>query len=96
MDSEKNKVVIKLAGEQIPFIVDSDEEPYFREANEFLNNRLAALTREHSAHANSQKLVSVLAVEAMVDALKINHRYQLLKEEVKGRIEIIQERFDDL
>ncbi|MBK6978139.1 MAG: cell division protein ZapA [Cytophagaceae bacterium] len=95
MESEKTRVLIKLNGEQISFLVPRHEEPYFRDANEILNSRLAALAREHSAFANPAKILSVLAVEALVDALKINENYQSLKNEVQGRLENIQNRFEN-
>ena len=95
MESEKTRVVVKLNGEQISFLVKRHEESFFRDANEILNSRFAALAREHSAFANSAKLISVLAVEAVVDALKINENYQSLKNEVQDRLENIQKRFDN-
>jgi hypothetical protein len=76
-------------------VVLKSDEPYFREAKEILNDRLAVLTREYSAFSSSQKLVSVLAVEALVDAMKINENYQRLKGEVQQRLEIIQSKFED-
>ncbi|MCP9767421.1 cell division protein ZapA [Lacihabitans sp. LS3-19] len=95
MESLKAKVVVNLNGEQLPFVVPKSDEPYFREAKEMLNDRLAVLTREYSAFASSQMLVSVLAVEALVDAMKINENYQRLKGEVQERLELIQTNFED-
>jgi cell division protein ZapA (FtsZ GTPase activity inhibitor) len=95
MEPDKAKVVIKLNGKLIPFVVDNADEPYFREANDMLSDRLATLQSDYSAHADTQMLVSVLAVEALVDGLKVNERYQKLRSEVQGRLDIIQDKFND-
>ena len=95
MEPLKERVIVNLNGEQIPFLVPKSDEPYFREAKDILNDRLASLKSDYSAYANSSKLVSVLAVEALVDALKVNERYQRLKSEVQTRLENIQTRFED-
>lgn len=95
MEPDKAKVVIKLNGKLIPFVVDNSDEPYFREANDMLSDRLATLQSDYSAHADIQMLVSVLAVEALVDGLKVNERYQKLRSEVQGRLDMIQDKFND-
>jgi cell division protein ZapA (FtsZ GTPase activity inhibitor) len=91
----KEKVVVSLDGFQIPFLVNHEDEPYFRDAKEILNDRLAVLKSDYSAHASSENLVAVLAVEALVDALKINERYQKLKDEIQIRLDNIQIRFEN-
>lgn len=95
MESFDAPVVFDLNGEQIRFMVPQSNERYFREAKEILNDRLAALRTEYSAFASSQTLVSVLAIEALVDALIVNERYQKLKVEVNSRLESIQTKFDN-
>ena len=95
MEPEKERVVVNLNGEQIPFLVLKSDERYFREAKDILNDRLASLTSDYAAHASASKLVSVLAIEALVEALKLNERYQMLKSEVQTRLENIQTRFED-
>ena len=95
METEKARVVIKINGEKLPFVVPKSDEPYFRDAKDILHDRFAVLTREYSAFASSQHLVSVLAVEALVDAMKINENYQRLKGEVQDRLEMIQTKFED-
>jgi cell division protein ZapA (FtsZ GTPase activity inhibitor) len=91
----KERAVIELNDKQIPLIVDTLDEPYFREAKDILNDRLAALKSDYSAYASSDELVAVLAVEALVDALKVNERYQQLRLEVSNRLESIQGKFQD-
>jgi cell division protein ZapA (FtsZ GTPase activity inhibitor) len=93
-ESERVKVVINLNDQRIPFLVDRIEEPYFREAKDILNDRLAALKSDFSAYATSDQLIAVLAIEALVDALKVNERYQKLRQEVEGRLDNIQNRFN--
>lgn len=91
----KEKVVIPLNGVQVPFLVSEKDEPYFRQAKDILNDRFATLTSDYAAKASSKELLVVLAVDALVDALKINERYQLLKEEVSVRLNDIQNNFSD-
>jgi cell division protein ZapA (FtsZ GTPase activity inhibitor) len=95
MEVTKERVVINLNGQQIPFLVEKTDEPYFRDAKEILNDRLAALTSDYAAFATEKQLVTVLAIEALVDALKVNERYQRLRGEVQGRLENIHDRFKD-
>ena len=90
---EKERVIVLLNGEQIPFLVNKSDEPYFRNAKEILNDRFAALTNDFAANATSKELIIVLAVEALVDALKVNERYQLLRGEVDTRLQGIQDVF---
>lgn len=95
MEPKKESVVVNLNGEQIPFMVVKSDERFFREAKDILNDRLASLTSDYAAHASANQLVSALAIEASVEALKINERYQMLKSEVQTRLENIQTRFED-
>ncbi len=90
---EKERVIVVLNGEQIPFLVNKSDEPYFRNAKEILNDRFAALTNDFAANATSKELIIVLAVEALVDALKVNERYQLLRGEIDTRLQGIQDVF---
>ncbi|MCP9762754.1 cell division protein ZapA [Lacihabitans soyangensis] len=95
MESYEAKVVFDFNGEQINFKVPKAHEYYYREANKILNNRLTELKTEYSAFATTDSLVSVLALEAMVDALMANEHYHKLKIEVDARLESIQSNFDN-
>lgn len=95
MEREEAKVVFDLRGEQIVFKVPNSDERYYREANKILIDRLAELRTEYSAFASTDSLISVLALEALVDALMVNERYQKLKIEVNSRLESIQSNFDN-
>jgi cell division protein ZapA (FtsZ GTPase activity inhibitor) len=95
MESYETKVVFDFNGEQRNFMVPEAHEYYYREANKILNNRLSELKTEYSAFATTDSLVSVLALEAMVDALMVNEHYHKLKIEVDARLESIQSNFDN-
>lgn len=93
MESEKVKAFINLNGEKYPLKVLAEDEPYFRQAEELINDKLGFLKSNYSAKATSEKLVGLIAIEAMVDALKVNEKYQELREVLKERLEIIDNRF---
>ena len=40
METEKARVVIKINGEKLPFVVPKSDEPYFRDAKDILNDRI--------------------------------------------------------
>lgn len=95
MESQQTKVVFDFNGERMNFMVPEAHEYYYREANKILNNRLSELKTEYSAFATTDSLVSVLALEAMVDALMANEHYHKLKIEVDARLDSIQSNFDN-
>ncbi len=95
MESYQTKVVFDFNGERTNFMVPEAHEYYYREANKILNNRLTELKTEYSAFATTDSLVSVLALEAMVDALMVNEQYHKLKIEVDARLDSIQSNFDN-
>ncbi len=91
----KEKVVFNLSGEKIPFLVPKDEEALYVHARDILNDRLAVLKNKYSATANLNQLLTALAVEALVDALKVNDRYGKLKIEVDQRLDLIKDSWAD-
>ena len=95
MNAEKEKVIFNLSGEKIPFLVPKEDEPFYAEARAMLNERLAVLKNKYAASANLNQLLTVLAVEALVDALKVNNRYSRLKNEVDQRLDLIKSSLPD-
>ena len=92
MESENVKANIKINGEVLPFLLAAEDEPYFREAAIKVNDKLAELKNKYGALASFQKLISTVAVEAMVDALQAHENYTRLKEQIDSRIEQIDSR----
>lgn len=95
MESEEATVILELNGERINLKVPISEEVVYQDAKKMLISRLAELRTEHAAFTNADVLISVLALEAAVDALMINERYQRLKIEVNSRLESIQANFEN-
>ncbi len=95
MEAQKEKVVFNLSGEKIPFLVFKEDEPMYITARDMLNDRLAVLKNKYSASANINQLLTVLAVEALVDALKVNDRYSKLKNEIDSRLESFNSSLED-
>ncbi|HLO43002.1 MAG TPA: cell division protein ZapA [Leadbetterella sp.] len=95
MESEEATVILELNGERINLKVPKSEEVVYQDAKKMLISRLAELRTEHAAFTNADVLISVLALEAAVDALMINERYQRLKIEVNSRLESIQANFEN-
>jgi cell division protein ZapA (FtsZ GTPase activity inhibitor) len=95
VESQKEKVVFNLSGEKIPFLVKKEEEPIYITARDMLNDRLSVLKNKYSASANLNQLLTMLAVEALVDALKVNDRYSKLKNEIDSRLDSITSSLND-
>ncbi len=95
MATEKVKVVFNLTGEQIPLLVFKEDEPFYVEAREMLNERLAVLKNKYSASANLNQLLTLLAVDTLVNALKVDDRYTKLKREVDSRLDLIKSTLPD-
>ena len=95
MSAEKEKVIFNLSGEKIPFLVPKEDEAFYVEARDMLTERLAVLKNKYSASANLNQLLTVLAVEALVDALKVDDRYSKLKSEVDQRLDLIKSSLPD-
>jgi cell division protein ZapA (FtsZ GTPase activity inhibitor) len=95
MEPEEATVNLELSGERIRLKVPKSEEVVYQDAKKMLIGRLAELRAEYDAFANVDALISVLALEAAVDALMINERYQRLKIEVNSRLESIQANFEN-
>lgn len=95
MSDEKVKVVYNLAGDKIPFVVPKWEETFYVDARDLLNDRMAVLKNKYASSATTNHLLTALAVEALVDALKVNDRYNKLKSEVDTRIDILRDSLSD-
>jgi cell division protein ZapA (FtsZ GTPase activity inhibitor) len=95
MESEKIKTVLNINGDLYPFRVKREDEPYFREAKDIINERLASLKNDYSAYTTPEKLMGVVAIEALVDALQVNEKYQKLREVAQERLNNIELRFDN-
>ena len=95
MELEKVKSNIKINGENIPFVLVAEDEPFFREAAIKINERLAELQNKYGAVASTEVLVSTTAIEAMVDALKAHQNYQRLRNEIDDRLAKIDGRLGE-
>lgn len=94
MESEKIRAFITINGDKYPLKVLPEDEPYFRLAEEMINDKLGSLKSNYSAKASAEKLVGLIAIEAMVDALKVNEKYLALRDVLKSRLETIDNRFE--
>ena len=88
-------MVFKLNGEQITFWVDKADEPYFSDARSLLNQRMNELSQKHATFTHTKQLIASLAVEALVDGLIVNDKYQRLKSEVNDRLNTLQSKFEN-
>jgi cell division protein ZapA (FtsZ GTPase activity inhibitor) len=95
MDDKKHKMVFKLSGEQITFLVDKADEPYFSDARSLLNQRMSELSQKYAAFTHTKQLIASLAIEALVDGLKVNDKYQRLKTEVDNRLNTLHNKFEN-
>lgn len=95
MDNKKQRVVFKINGEQIPFLVDQADLPFFSDAKSLIDQRMGELGRKHAAYSHTNKLLFALAVESLVDGLKVNDKYHRLRTEVELRLEDLHKRFED-
>lgn len=94
-EEKKEKVNINLSGDVVPFSVPKSEEIFYVNAREILIDRLAVLKNKYAGLANMNQLLTTLAVEALVDALKVDKRYKMLKTEVNQRVENLQTGLSD-
>ena len=95
MDTSKVTVNINLSGDLVPFSVPQQEEKIYVDARDILKSRLTVLKNKYAGMANINQLLTTLAVEAMVDSLKVDKRYLLLKNEVSDRIDKLQTSLSD-
>ncbi|UBM58936.1 cell division protein ZapA [Marinilongibacter aquaticus] len=95
MSSEKIKANIKLNGEVVPFILNREDEPFYREAAIKINDKLAELHNKYGARASSEVLMSAVAVEAMVDAIQAHQNYQKLRSAIDQKLDHINGRFEE-
>lgn len=70
-------------------MVPEEEEPLFIKAREMLQDRLAVLTNKYALKANIDQLLITIAVETLVNALKVNQNYTKLKTEMNNQIDSI-------
>lgn len=89
-DKTKVNANLKINGVAYPFKVNDSEEGYYRDAAQMINERIAELNANYGANVNSNYLLGVVAIEALVDALKINQKYQQLQLEVQKRLDDIE------
>lgn len=94
MEEDKVKMVFKIDDEELVLYVNKSDEPYFSDARSLFKQRLYELSRTYATHTQSKKLPGIVAVEALVDALKINNNYQKLKAEVEKRIENLDRKIE--
>ncbi|MFN4085112.1 MAG: cell division protein ZapA [Spirosomataceae bacterium] len=85
-DDEKVPVNLPLNDVKVPFKVPKSVEPFYRNAGDLFNERLAVLKKQYGTSTTTSVLVSVVAIEALVDALKADHHYTKLKIEVENRL----------
>ncbi len=90
MVSEKIKANLTVNGEQLPFVIDEYLEPYYRNAAKLINERMSELQNRFGTQANSEKLLAVIAVESVVDALQADDNYQLLRKRVNEQLDSLE------
>lgn len=95
MENDKVKFILDLSGHKVSLNILKEEEAIFVTAREMLNDRLTVLKNKYSATANINQLLTVVAVEALVDALKVDERYTKLKSEVESRLDAINNSLSD-
>lgn len=78
-DDEKAAVNLQLNDVKVPFKVSKAVEPYYRDAGDLFNERLAVLKKQYGTSTTTSVLVSVVAIEALVDAIMADENYTKLK-----------------
>jgi cell division protein ZapA (FtsZ GTPase activity inhibitor) len=89
MSVQKSKVNLNIAGNTLPFLVHEAYEPLYRVAAEMINKRMASLQNQYGHKAKAEELQGIIAVEALVDALKAQENYESLQREVNREIDEI-------
>lgn len=87
MSVQKAKVNLKISGNVLPFLVEGDSEPIYREAASLINERMASLQNQYGNRANAEQLQGVIAVEAVVDALKAHENYTKLRQSLDTTVD---------
>ncbi len=95
MASKDVKVVYEFIGEITPLIIPDYEEALFVEARGQLRERYAALQKQYATSATKEQVLIALLAEVTVDALKLERRYNSLKEEINQRLDTIKEAHTD-
>lgn len=85
-NGEKAAVNLQLNDVNVPFKVPAKLEPFYRDAGDLFEERLAVLKKQYGTSTTTSVLVSVVAIEALVDALMADDNYTRLKVNLENRL----------
>lgn len=86
-EDEKAAVNLQLNDVKVPFKVRKAVEPFYRDAGDLFNERLAVLKKQYGTSTTTSVLVSVVAIEALVDAIMADQNYTKLKVTMESRLQ---------
>lgn len=94
MSGIKSKVNLNIGGSHLPFLVPETQEPLYRVAEEMINKRMATLQNQYGDKAKAEDLQGIIAVEALVDAIKAHEDYENLQKEVNAHVDGLMAKFN--
>mgnify|MGYP006347319057 CR=1 FL=1 len=87
---EKNKVHFYFFDEKFTLLVNEGDEKYYSEARDIFKAKLAELNTKYGVFGQGKELVTILAIEALVDGLILREYYQKLQLEVDNKLKYIK------
>lgn len=81
---------IKINGKSYPLDIPRADEQFYERAAQYVTEGFKKLSSSHLGASLSREEVALfVALEAMMDALKVNHNYQRLQVEVQKQLDEI-------
>jgi cell division protein ZapA (FtsZ GTPase activity inhibitor) len=92
-ESEKLEIGLKVMSRVVTLRIQPEMEPYFRKASQFINQRIASFTKNHSGgEMDSWDFLITVAIEGLVESQKNQDKYKLLQQSLEKRLDDLDNR----
>lgn len=91
MSENTAKVNLRINGVIVPFEVPSELEPLYRKAERLLEQRTVELNKQFALRMTPLQVATTVAVEAMLDALKLQNEYEAFQKEIAEFIKALNQ-----
>jgi cell division protein ZapA (FtsZ GTPase activity inhibitor) len=86
-DDDKFKMSLNIAGKNYPLFLEiPEDEIYYRIAQKLINNKLDEYHNRFKGLLNTQDFLAIIAVDALLDAQKLQESYTQLQQDVFERL----------
>jgi hypothetical protein len=93
VESEKLEIGLKVMSRVITLKIQPEMEPYFRNAAQFINQRIDLFTKDHSGgEMDSWDFLITVAIEGLVASQKNEDKYKILQQSLDQRLNDLDNR----